>query len=123
MASCTRRRLRGSASAPSPTRRSRSDWPVTTAGTSQWVTRMSIERILVVSAHPDDEALGCGGTLLKAAAQGAEIHWIIATQTWAPKWSDEYRKAVLTESNAVGQRIAPGRVRRLGLPAARLEAI
>lgn len=84
---------------------------------------MSTERILVVSAHPDDEALGCGATLLQSAARGAEIHWIIATETWAPKWTDEYRRTVLAESNAVGKRIAPGRVQRLGLPAARLDMI
>ena len=29
--------------------------------------------------HPDDETLGCGGTLLKHKANGDEIHWLIAT--------------------------------------------
>jgi LmbE family N-acetylglucosaminyl deacetylase len=31
-------------------------------------------RVLVVAAHPDDEALGCGGTLARYAALGAWIH-------------------------------------------------
>ena len=30
-------------------------------------------RILVVAAHPDDEVLGCGGTLAKAIDAGAEV--------------------------------------------------
>lgn len=30
--------------------------------------------ILVVAAHPDDEALGCGGTIAKLADEGATIH-------------------------------------------------
>jgi LmbE family N-acetylglucosaminyl deacetylase len=36
-------------------------------------------RIVVISAHPDDEVIGCGGTLLKHDASGDEIHWIIIT--------------------------------------------
>ena len=34
------------------------------------------KKILVVAAHPDDEVLGCGGTLAKAIAEGAEVHVI-----------------------------------------------
>lgn len=37
------------------------------------------ESILVVAVHPDDETLGCGGTLLRLREQGAEIHWMIVT--------------------------------------------
>lgn len=36
-------------------------------------------KILVVSVHPDDETLGCGGTLLKYKDNGHEIHWLICT--------------------------------------------
>ena len=36
-------------------------------------------RVLVVAVHPDDETLGCGGTLLKHKANGDEIHWLICT--------------------------------------------
>lgn len=34
-------------------------------------------RILVVAAHPDDEVLGCGGTLIKEIAQGSEVYCLI----------------------------------------------
>lgn len=36
-------------------------------------------KVLVLAIHPDDETLGCGGTLLKHKANGDEIHWLIAT--------------------------------------------
>ena len=35
--------------------------------------------ILVVAPHPDDETLGCGGTLLKHVARGDRVHWIVFT--------------------------------------------
>ena len=35
--------------------------------------------IVVISAHPDDEIIGCGGTLLKHNANGDKISWIIIT--------------------------------------------
>ena len=36
-------------------------------------------KVLVIAVHPDDETLGCGGTLLKYKANGDEIHWLICT--------------------------------------------
>ena len=38
-------------------------------------------KVLIIAVHPDDETLGCGGTLLKHKANGDEIHWLICTQT------------------------------------------
>lgn len=35
--------------------------------------------ILVVSAHPDDEILGAGGTMIRHRDNGDELHWIIVT--------------------------------------------
>jgi len=37
------------------------------------------KKILVVAVHPDDETLGCGGSLLKHKANGDEINWLICT--------------------------------------------
>jgi len=42
---------------------------------------MLSEKILTIAVHPDDETLGCGGTLLKHKANGDEIHWLICTAT------------------------------------------
>lgn len=36
-------------------------------------------KVLVVAVHPDDETLGCGGTLLKHKFQGDQINWLICT--------------------------------------------
>ena len=37
-------------------------------------------RVLVVVAHPDDEAFGCGSLLLHATASGAEVTVLCATR-------------------------------------------
>ena len=38
------------------------------------------KKVLVVAVHPDDETLGCGGTLLKHKDNGDEINWLICTK-------------------------------------------
>ncbi len=37
-------------------------------------------RTMVVAPHPDDEALGCGGLLLRRKSEGSKLAWVIATQ-------------------------------------------
>lgn len=37
------------------------------------------KKVLVIAPHPDDETLGCGGTLLKHSHNGDEINWLICT--------------------------------------------
>jgi len=42
-----------------------------------------MSKVLVIAVHPDDETLGCGGTLLKHKREGDEIYWLIVT--WPDK--------------------------------------
>lgn len=37
------------------------------------------KNVLVIAIHPDDETLGCGGTLLKHKANGDAVHWLVVT--------------------------------------------
>lgn len=37
-------------------------------------------KVLVVAAHPDDEILGCGGTMRRLADEGHEIHTLILAE-------------------------------------------
>ena len=38
-----------------------------------------MSNVLVIAPHADDETLGCGGSLLRHAAEGDETSWLIMT--------------------------------------------
>lgn len=38
-----------------------------------------VSKILIIAAHPDDETLGCGGTIARHCAEGAEVHLLFLT--------------------------------------------
>jgi LmbE family N-acetylglucosaminyl deacetylase len=41
-----------------------------------------MKNVIVISAHPDDETLGAGGTILKHVANGDNIYWVIVTNVF-----------------------------------------
>ena len=52
-----------------------------------------MKNILVIAPHPDDETLGCGGTLLKHLKNNDKIFWIIATSmNTKDGWSENKKK-------------------------------
>ncbi|MBN2735011.1 MAG: PIG-L family deacetylase [Methanomicrobiaceae archaeon] len=48
------------------------------------------KKILVIAPHPDDETLGCGGTIAKHCLSGDHLTLCIVTTAHKPDWSDEY---------------------------------
>ena len=51
------------------------------------------KKILVVAPHADDEVIGCGGTIMKEAANGAVIAWVLVTDASTKNgFSQEYSK-------------------------------
>ncbi len=58
-------------------------------------------KILVIAAHPDDEILGLGGTLLKHADLQDEISVCIVTKTYPPEWTNEYHAIKKKEAEKV----------------------
>ncbi len=60
--------------------------------------------ILVVAPHPDDETLGCGGTILKHRAHGDVIFWLIMTKmTASAGYGEEQMRKRVQEIEAVSQ--------------------
>ena len=77
--------------------------------------------ILVVAPHPDDETLGCGGTLLREIAAGNAVHWLIVTRMLAETYDAARIAARDAEIEAVSEAYGFKRTHRLAFPAAALD--
>jgi LmbE family N-acetylglucosaminyl deacetylase len=79
--------------------------------------------VLVISVHPDDETLGCGGTLLKHRAQGDDVRWLILSSACEPIWSQE---VIATKAREVADVAAAYDIPapyRANLPAGQLDRV
>lgn len=82
--------------------------------------------VLIVAAHPDDEILGCGGTLARHAAAGDTVHILIVAEGAASRAEpcagrdvEALRAAARNAARVVGAQ--PPRL--LGLPDNRLDSL
>jgi LmbE family N-acetylglucosaminyl deacetylase len=77
-------------------------------------------RVVVLAPHPDDEVLGCGGTLAALARIGTPIHLVAVTdgESSHPSRSDELRALRAIERTEALRRLGlqDAHVHRLGLP-------
>lgn len=51
-----------------------------------------MKKVLMIAPHPDDEVLGCGGTISKHVRAGNEVYVCIVTKAYTPEWSDDFIK-------------------------------
>ncbi len=80
--------------------------------------------ILVIAPHADDETLGCGGTLLRYRASGAEIHWLLITQMSAELgYNNAQMSQRQTEINQVAAAYRFSSVHQLTFPTTRLDTV
>lgn len=79
-------------------------------------------RVLVIAVHPDDETLGCGGTILRHRAQGDAVSWMAVTQASAPHWPAEQVEKKRAEIQRVAARYGMKSVHRPGFPSTGLDS-
>lgn len=80
-------------------------------------------KVLCIATHPDDETLGCGGTLLRHRAESNSVSWLIVTDATSARFTPEFREARERQIAAVAARFRFDHTFRLGLPAAGLDRL
>jgi len=80
------------------------------------------KKIIVVTPHPDDETLGCGGTLLKYKEENHQIYWLIVTEM-GDGFSNEHKQRRKEEIYTVSNCYQFEEVFELNYPAAGLDKV
>jgi LmbE family N-acetylglucosaminyl deacetylase len=79
--------------------------------------------VLIIAPHPDDEVLGCGGTIARYVEEGHRVSLCIITTTYSPDWNEEFRARRLHEINCAARILGISSVYKLDLPTVRLDTI
>jgi N-acetylglucosamine malate deacetylase 1 len=82
------------------------------------------KKTLVIAPHPDDETLGCGGTLLRRKTEGAELGWLIVTGiSTEADWSVKSVQQRDEEIDKVFELVGFDQVFNLRLPTTKLDQL
>lgn len=83
-------------------------------------------KTLIIAPHPDDELLGCGGTLLRRKAGGGSIGWVLMSAItekagWTPAQIEQRASQIDIVRTGLG--ITCDNLYEFGFPTAELDAI
>ena len=87
-------------------------------------------RVLVVAAHPDDEVLGCGGTIARHSDAGDQVHILIVAEGATSRQDQRDRheaaqklSALAQAAHTAGSILGAAGVELLDLPDNRLDSL
>lgn len=78
-------------------------------------------RELYFAPHPDDEILGCGGTIAKHIKQGAEVYICVVTKGTEPLFKSDFIETTRAEQKRAHQLLGTKEIIYLDFPAVMLE--
>lgn len=78
---------------------------------------------LIVAPHPDDEVLGCGGTMARLSDSGQEVHVAIVTRGYEPAFPADMVETVRSELAEAHKVLGVSQCHFLDLPAAALDTV
>ncbi|MFH1443924.1 MAG: PIG-L deacetylase family protein [Candidatus Peregrinibacteria bacterium] len=85
--------------------------------------------ILVVAAHPDDEVLGCGGTIARMAQEKNAVHVLILGEGFTARYADaseapaEEKEKLHKQAKAAGKRLGATSVTIATFPDNRFDTV
>ncbi|MGH8542187.1 MAG: PIG-L deacetylase family protein [Gammaproteobacteria bacterium] len=82
-----------------------------------------LQRVLVIAPHPDDEVLGCGGTMARLADAGAEVFVAVVTRGCPPLFTAAQVATIRKEAHAAHALLGVRRTFYLDQPAAQLQGV
>ena len=81
-----------------------------------------MKKVMVFSAHPDDETLGAGGTILRHISQGDEVYWVVFT-LYLSDSDEEYKNYRIELVNRVASEYGFSGVFTFDFPAGELDRV
>jgi LmbE family N-acetylglucosaminyl deacetylase len=85
--------------------------------------RKGNSRVLVIAPHPDDEVLGCGGTIAKNTRAGYDAYLCIVTKGYTPDWSEEFLRKRPKEIERAGKILGIKKTYFLDFPTVKLDTV
>ena len=79
--------------------------------------------VLIIAPHPDDEVLGCGGTIAKRAEQGHSVFVCVVTKGGEPLFHEKDVEKVRSECREADRLLGVKDTFFLDYPAVRLEEV
>lgn len=79
--------------------------------------------VLILAPHPDDEVLGCGGTICRHVADGDRVVVLVATRGAPELYSDEAVARTREEARQAHQLLGVAETRFLDFPAPALDTV
>lgn len=77
----------------------------------------------MIAPHPDDEVVGCGGTMAKRALGGDKVYLCIVTKAYPPDWAEDEIKERREEVRRVSEILGIKKTYFLDLPTVKLDTI